>query len=237
MSGSEQLKNRKCNSTRANYEQIKLSHLSMSWDVDFESKKLKGSITWSVEVLAPTEEMILDAKTLAIERVTVDGKPATFSLGDEHAAFGRPLSVTLPKAGVGAKLKVAIYYETSPESSALQWLPKECTAGKKLPYLFSQCQAIHARALIPCQDTPAAKFTYDAAITVPEWATALMSAVSAGSKRKGAPGAGGGTTSFSFEQKIPIPSYLLALAVRASLFTAAPPPPPPPPPHPLPPPW
>ena len=84
---------------------------------------------------------------------------------------------------------MAIYYETSPESSALQWLPKECTAGKKLPYLFSQCQAIHARALIPCQDTPAAKFTYDAAITVPEWATALMSAVSAGSKRKGAPGA------------------------------------------------
>ena len=58
---------------------------------------------------------------------------------------------------------MAVHYATSPESSALQWLPKECTAGKKLPYLFSQCQAIHARALVPCADTPSAKFTYDAA--------------------------------------------------------------------------
>lgn len=73
--------------------------------------------------------------------------------------------VTTSPSQAGAKLKVAVHYATSPESSALQWLPKECTAGKKLPYLFSQCQAIHARALVPCADTPSAKFTYDAAAT------------------------------------------------------------------------
>lgn len=31
--------------------------------------------------------------------------------------------------------------------------------------LYSQCQAIHARSLVPCFDTPANKQTYDAKVT------------------------------------------------------------------------
>ena len=42
-------------------------------------------------------------------------------------------------------------YSTSPECSALQWLSKEQTAGGTQPYVFSQCQAIHARSMLPCQ--------------------------------------------------------------------------------------
>lgn len=35
---------------------------------------------------------------------------------------------------------ISIEYETSPEASAFQWLRAEQTAGKRQPYLFSQCQ-------------------------------------------------------------------------------------------------
>lgn len=72
---------------------------------------------------------------------------------------------------------VGIHFRTSPDSSALQWLPPSQTAEKRHPYLFSQCQAIHARALVPCQDSPSRKMSYNAAVRVPEALRPLMSAV------------------------------------------------------------
>lgn len=40
---------------------------------------------------------------------------------------------------------IEVAYETSPSASALQWLTPEQTAGKKQPYLFSQCQVSSLR--------------------------------------------------------------------------------------------
>jgi len=64
-------------------------------------------------------------------------------------------------------LRVRVRYETSPDASAIQWLDAAQTSGKTFPYLFTQCQAIHARSMLPCQDTPAVKCPYTASITVP----------------------------------------------------------------------
>ena len=62
------------------------------------------------------------------------------------------------------RLNIVIEYETSPSCSALQWLPPAQTAGKTHPYLFSQCQAIHCRSMVPLQDTPAVKSSYSAEV-------------------------------------------------------------------------
>ena len=35
---------------------------------------------------------------------------------------------------------ISICFETDASASGLQWLPPEQTAGRKHPYLFSQCQ-------------------------------------------------------------------------------------------------
>ncbi|KAK6042472.1 peptidase family M1, partial [Cooperia oncophora] len=84
---------------------------------------------------------------------------------------------------------------------------KEQTADKKAPYLFSQCQAIHARSIVPCMDTPSVKSTYEAQVTVPAGLTCLMSAIGEGSKGDDE------HTTFFFKQPVAIPSYLIAIVV------------------------
>ena len=106
------------------------------------------------------------------------------------------------------KITLLIEYETSKEATALQWIDSNATLGKRHPYLFSQCQAIHARSIVPCQDTPAIKFTYNASITVSDPLVALMSACRVGSLKTQ-----NNMTQYRFEQKIKIPSYLIALVV------------------------
>ena len=128
------------------------THLVLDWSCDFSAKSLRGVATWTVTTAGST--LTLDTKDLTIERVTVGGAPAEFSLLDEVEPFGNPLRVEVGAAGAH---EVAIHYATSPESSAIQWLEPALTAGKVRPYVFTQCQAIHARALLPCADTPCAK--------------------------------------------------------------------------------
>jgi leukotriene-A4 hydrolase len=66
--------------------------------------------------------------------------------------------------------------------------------------------------MFPCQDTPSVKVTYTAELTVPRELTALMSAVPTGSHE--VPNDNSKKV-FTFEQKVPVPSYLVAIAVGA----------------------
>ncbi len=151
---------------------------------------------------------LLDIRDINIESISVKSGageiPLNFQVSDSVPDIGSKLTIDLPTKTDG-KLTLLVKYKTSPEASALQWLTAEQTMGKKHPYLFSQCQAIHARSILPCQDTPAVKFTYNAVLKHPEELTGLMSAIRLSSS--------GGIT--KFEQTVPIPSYLLAIAVGA----------------------
>jgi aminopeptidase N len=73
----------------------------------------------------------------------------------------------------GCRVKIKIMYSTTPQCSALQWLEPNQTASKTHPYLFSQCQAIHCRSMVPCQDTPSVKAPYSAEVNL--WASAKYS--------------------------------------------------------------
>ena len=114
----------------------------------------------------------LDTRGLTIHAVATQGGAAVpFTLGPEDEILGRRLRLTLPAGCTG----VAIRYETSPEAIGLQWLSPAQTEGKVHPFLFSQCQAIHARTLVPCQDCAVARVTYDAELTVPAALTGSLS--------------------------------------------------------------
>ncbi|KAK9817160.1 hypothetical protein WJX72_010543 [[Myrmecia] bisecta] len=204
-------------SSFANFREAKVTHSDLDLKVDFEGKSVSGSVRSQVTFLQPgsgPSVVDFDTQGLAIHRVFLAdsgaGSPLSYHLHNAHKVLGSKLSVEVPR-GTGQTAEIGIEFTTGPNSSALQFLEPEQTAGGKQPYLFTQCQAIHARSFLPCQDTPAVKFTYTARVTVPSGLTALMSALPA----EEAPSSNGeaGTRTFAFKQPIPIPSYLLALAV------------------------
>lgn len=205
----------------SNFSDVYTKHLHLSLTADFDAQTLSGEAFLTMHVKAANLAAItLDTNHLAIQAVhlyTDDTRdaatrtPLTYKLGDSHAAFGQSLHITAPPSTPAAStLTIGITYTTTSGSVGLQWLQPSQTAGKKLPYLFTQFQAIHCRTAVPVQDTPAIKFTYTADITVPSTLVALMSAPHLASKPVSSAGS---THTFHFSQPTPIPSYLLALAV------------------------
>lgn len=196
----------------ANNHDIVVTHTAIKWDVHFQLRMLIGQATLECTMLRKTDKLLLDVRDLSIRSVTVNGKVVDFRIApNSYTFFGSKMTIYLPNdvQHDGSHLSVAVFYSTSPEATALQWMKKEQTADKKAPYLFSQCQAIHARSIVPCMDTPSVKSTYEAQVTVPTGLTCLMSAIGEGSKGDEE------FTTFFYKQPVPIPSYLIAIVVGA----------------------
>jgi leukotriene A-4 hydrolase/aminopeptidase len=198
--------------TYANHQEVIVSHADLDLDVNFNRKVLDGAVTLAFERLAPeAQTLTLDTKDLLIKAValqTQDGwTPADYTLADADPVLGSAMTINI---GSEAS-QLRIIYETSPSAEGLQWLSPAQTAGKEKPYLFSQAQAIHARTMLPIQDTPAVRLTYSANLRVPEGLLPLMSASQDGQSEDG---------SYSFSMPQPIPSYLIAIAVGDIKFKA-----------------
>lgn len=185
----------------------RVTHLHWKAKVDFETKTIDAVASWDIENYTDAEVIYFDTKDLDIRRVTLDdGKQVQYQLADNDALLGRALSVP-----INAKTRrISIAYVTSPGAEAVQWLAPAQTAGKSLPFLFTQSQAILARSWVPCQDSPNIRFTYDAEVTVPKEFLALMSASNPQQKNE--------TGIYQFKMDQPIPSYLLALSVGDIAF-------------------
>ncbi|XP_001607975.4 leukotriene A-4 hydrolase [Nasonia vitripennis] len=192
-----------------------VTHTHLDVKVDFTKKIFDGSAVLDIEKKGETEFLLLDVRGLVLLSIinVIDGSRLDYCV-EKGVDYGSKLSVQLPDTpivdGDKIKYKIKIDYRTSQDSTALQWLSPEQTAGGKHPYLFSQCQAIHARSMLPCQDTPYVKSTYSAEIRAPAELNVLMSAIKDGIEE-----VDNSTKVHKFHQPVPIPSYLIAIAVGA----------------------
>jgi aminopeptidase N len=146
---------------------------SLEWRarVDFPARVIAAEATLRLD-RAGHGPLDLDTRDLSIDAVTdAAGRRLAHELGEPDPVLGARLRVTL--TGQDA---VRIRYRTAKASTALQWLEPEQTAGKREPFLFSQCQAIHARSVVPLQDTPRVRITYTAELAVPAGLRGLMAA-------------------------------------------------------------
>ncbi|KAK4992741.1 Leucyl aminopeptidase yscIV [Elasticomyces elasticus] len=149
---------------------------------------------------------------LEVKDVKLGTKAVKWDVTQRLEPYGSPLSIELgEKIEKDQEIEIDITLSTTKDCTALQWLTPAQTGNKKHPYMFSQCQAIHARSLFPCQDTPDVKSTFTFNIRSP--LPVLASGLPTGSRdfkpgKNGAPG----SLLYTFNQTIPIPSYLFALA-------------------------
>ncbi|MGV0920783.1 M1 family metallopeptidase [Empedobacter falsenii] len=191
----------KDNQTFADLDKARIKHLSLDIETDFDTHQIKGSAAYTFEN-NQAKQLILDTEKLTIDSVLLaNGKKTTYKLGEKDSIKGQALIIDVTPNDTIVK----VFYKTSPDANALQWLNPQQTHDKKHPFLLSQGQAILTRSWIPIQDTPSVRVTYDAKVKTPKDLLPLMSAINP--KEKNAEGI------YTFKMPQPIAPYLIALAV------------------------
>ncbi|HEX5626087.1 MAG TPA: M1 family aminopeptidase/hydrolase, partial [Saprospiraceae bacterium] len=188
-----------------------VKHLELELKVDFDAQRIHGIARYDLHQ-GHGSELILDHLGLRIQEVFIESpgglKVVKYSLDDPRPYLGSALRIPLEKE----TRRVHIHYSSGTDAVALQWVPRAQTHDKSGEFLFTQSQSVYARSWIPCPDGPGMRFTYRATVQVPKGMNAVMSA----RRVKQEPLEG----LYQFEMEIPIPAYLLALAVGDFKFKA-----------------
>ncbi|EGV63182.1 Leucyl aminopeptidase yscIV [Yamadazyma tenuis] len=182
--------------TLSNYYDVNIVSSNLDLVVSFDNKTVSGSVTYVLKFASKrVSKLTLDCSYLDIKGVSVNDKSAPFTMLPISEPFGSPLEISLETI-VDSEFSVSITYATTEKCTALQFIN-----GDTGPYLFSQCQPIHARSLFPCFDTPGAKSPFKYKVYSPS--KVLMSGLPEETIEKDV---------YYFNQPIPIPSYLVAIA-------------------------
>ena len=193
--------------------------MELDWTVDWSQRIIRGKATLHLRARSSSssvDKVVLDTSYLAIKTCSLveNDKDLAFSIPPkrQHPVLGSALTISLPAPlQKGETVAISIEYATTDECTALGWLNAEQTDSKRYPFMYSQCQAIHARSLLPCMDTPAIKASYVARVksTLPVLLSAQRTVPPL---EDGVPEIDGTEHEYVWEQKIKIPSYLIAIA-------------------------
>ena len=193
--------------TLSNYNNFNTTHTQANCIIDFDKRCVSTLVNLTLKSITEgaTKEVILDTSHLEVQNVKIGGKIADFSLLSDFKPYGSGLKILLdnPVANGGA-VDIEIECRTTKDCTAIQFMTP-AQARSTHPYMYTQCQAIHARSIFPCQDTPDVKstFTFNITSSLPVIASGLPTGTS---------DLDDGQKQYTFEQKIPIPSYLFAIA-------------------------
>ncbi|KAI0757548.1 metalloprotease [Daedaleopsis nitida] len=212
--------------TQSNWQDVASEHVDFDWTLDFNKETISGSATHLLRVKKENvQEVVFDAVALDITKVIIEDRPGDFKLGPHHEVMGKPLHIPLPvNRKVGDQLRVQIFYSTTKDCTAVQWLDKEQTQGKAFPFMFSQCQPIYARSMAPLQDSSSVKITYTAKVhtVLPALLSAIrVSPPSDGPAHDGKE-IGKDVVTYEYKQPVPIPPYLIAIAAGNFRYRALP---------------
>lgn len=186
--------------------QGRIQHIDFHINVDFSTRTFDVKATYQLQ--EPVHgSLFLDSYKIDLKEASTREHKLEWEFDTEDEFLGQRLELK----GFEGDSTFTLNFRTSPEARALQWLNASQTAGGRFPFLFSQCQSIHARSIFPCQDSPSVRFTYSAEVEVPQELVVAMAAELLEVQE-------GKWTTFQFKMPQPIPSYLFALAVGNLTF-------------------
>ncbi|KAH3901283.1 bifunctional aminopeptidase/epoxide hydrolase SCDLUD_002774 [Saccharomycodes ludwigii] len=189
-------------STLSNYKSVlgNLFNTDLQLSINFDKKQIDGTVTFELKS-TNTNVYHLDTSYLDIHSIKYNNQQINnWSILDRVGALGSRLVIKdIPEGNSANSNKLSIDFSTTDKCTALQWLDSNQTSGK--PYVFSQLEAIHARSLFPCFDTPSVKSKYTCTIKSP--LPVVFSGIEKESHEKDV---------YAFEQTVPIPSYLIGIA-------------------------
>ncbi len=186
--------------------QGRIEHIDFQIKVDFSTRTFDIEAKYRLQKPAHGS-LFLDSYKIDLSEANANDRKLEWEFDPEDEILGQRLRLK----GLDGDSTFTLKFRTSPEARALQWLDKSQTVGGRHPFLFSQCQAIHARSIFPCQDSPSVRFTYSADVEVPQDLVAALAAELLEVQE-------GKWTTFRFKMPQPIPSYLFALGVGNLAF-------------------
>lgn len=202
-------------STLSNYQSFHVNNTILDWEIDFNKKLVKGFITLNLTRLIDIEKSIkLDTSFLQIDKISINNEIIdNFEIKDRIEPLGSQLIIPLLNVG-DSSFNLKIEYETTENCTALQWLH----AKDGNPYVFSQLEAIHARSLFPCLDTPSIKSKYQ--VTIKSKLPVVFSGIEVDTHNdhdhdadvSDADVSDADLKKYRFKQDVPIPSYLIGIA-------------------------
>ena len=157
--------------TYADPSQGRIKHIDFRIKVDFDERVFDIEATYQLKEPI-SGELTLDSYKIDLKEAKANGRALTWEFDPEDEILGQRLQLN----GLENNSNFTLKFRTSPEARALQWMKASQTKGGQHPFLFSQCQATHARSIFPCQDTPSVRFTYSAEVEVPSALRAVMAA-------------------------------------------------------------
>ena len=198
--------------TFSNYEIVKKTKIELSFNVDFKNKIVDGIVKTYFTALKDGEVIVLDSKALKINSIidcdTGEELEYLFDTQHEIDALGVPLKI-YKDYNKDEEFAILIKFSTTKEGTSVSWFEPEQTLGKEYPFMYTQGESILNRELFPTQDTPAVKTPVSVSITVEKPLFAVNSGLYQGKIDNGE------TVTYFYEQKVPIPSYLVVIVAGA----------------------
>ena len=187
---------------------------SVELKLDPRQERYTGSVEIDVELAEPRGVLWLHGKDLHVGEasVTPAGGSAIAATWAERHESG-VVALTLATAAPAGKARVHVAFD-APLATGQKGLYKTSEAGAD--YIFTQFEAIAARSAFPCFDDPGFKIPYALTLVVPADQHAVANT------RELAHTVEGDWQRLTFAPTLPLPSYLVALAVGPLDIVAAP---------------